>query len=246
MLSCGIATVRGGGLAATIRPSGANVSNFRPRSQNELEQLDDDSLIGYIVAARGAGELDAAKAGLAVLVFRRYPNVERRCRLKIPPRDAEDVAMNAIESAIKAAFAGTSVGEFVNWLNRIVSRRIADYHKPDRPDTQPLPEENPEDEGIWGESGKTGDPTGAVDVQSVVDQAYAELGDSHKLVVDLYVFEDRAGQEAADAVNEALPQLNPPMSDQNVQKVASRFRKQVRRLLEEADDGGDPQGNEER
>ena len=38
--------------------------------------------------------------------------------------------MNAVTAAIKSAFDGVAIGQFVNWLNTIVDRRgIADYHR---------------------------------------------------------------------------------------------------------------------
>ncbi len=103
--------------------------NFRPKTENELDRLSDDQLIVEIVAARDAGDHDAARAALGVLAFRRYDDVVRRVLIKVPHADAEDVASEVFISAMKSAFDGTSVGEFVNWLQTITKRRIADYHR---------------------------------------------------------------------------------------------------------------------
>ena len=53
--------------------------------------------------------------------------------------------MTVMLAAIKSAFDGTSIGEFVVWLNRIVARRgIADFHRDreDDPKVGPLPTEH--------------------------------------------------------------------------------------------------------
>jgi len=80
------------------------------------------------------------------------------------------------------------------------------------------------------------DPSEEVDVQSVVDQALEKFTEPHHLaVIDRYVFEDLSAQDTADEVNAAFPDLNPAMSVDNVHQIASRFRKELRRLLTEAD-----------
>ena len=77
------------------------------------------------------------------LAYRRYDDVRRRILIKVPYEDADDVASEVFISALKSAFDGNSVGEFVNWLQTITKRRVAEYHRarPDEPDL-PLAEEN--------------------------------------------------------------------------------------------------------
>ena len=67
------------------------------------------------------------KPAIAVLVYGYWDNLVNRARLKLPDADAEDVAAEAIASAIASAFDGKSVGEFRSWLHTILSRRIADW-----------------------------------------------------------------------------------------------------------------------
>jgi len=52
--------------------------------------------------------------------------------------------------------------------------------------------------------------------------------------VELYVLDGWAAEEAAAKVNEEFSDLNPPMSVDNVHKIASRFRKELRKALEES------------
>lgn len=209
--------------------------SFRPLNDAELDRLDSDALIAHIRAAQDDGRPQEGERALAILVFRHYEDVRRRVSIKVPSADVEDVAMEAVTSATRSAFDGTAIGQFVLWLNRIVRRRIADYHRraQSRPDETALPDEHAEAEEIWGEAATSPDDTGAVDVQSVIDQVLDGLSPVHRRVVDRFAFEDLPARETADRVNEELgDELDPPMSVDNVNQIVSRFRKAVRAKLE--------------
>ncbi len=212
--------------------------SFRPRREHELDPLSDDELITYIVGARDSGHRDEGRAALGVLAFRRLGDVERRVRIKIPKADVQDVAMEVMTSAIRTAFDGQSVGQFVSLLHTITDRRIADYHRRPRLDTQPLPEENQESDDIWGEGAVDDDFTSEVDLRSVINQAMDELSDAHRMVVDLYVFRKETAKETAEEVNMALgDDLDPEMTESNVHQIAKRFRVRLKELLEDARGG---------
>ena len=139
-------------------------------------------------------------------------------------------------AAIKSAFDGTSIGEFRVWLNRIIDRRgIADFHRDreDDPPVGPLPTEHQGEEEIWGEEPAEADETGRVVVQSVIDECLEGLSEAHRDVIELNVFEDLDAQTTADRVNEKHPDLDPPMSQANVHKIVSRFRKCLTEKLED-------------
>ena len=219
----------------------SEVSDFRPLNHNELDRLSSDELIAYLRAADAARDQASAERALGVLVFRHMEDVKRRCSIKVPRPDVEDVAMEAITSAIRSAFDERSYGQFRSWLNTIVDRRIADYHrrKESRPTETAYPEEHSDAEEIWGESGAVEDETGRVDVQSVIDSALASLNEVHRRVIELFIFEDLSAQETADAVNEELDghqDLGTPMTVDNVSQIARRYRETVRKMLEEAQD----------
>ena len=205
-------------------------------SEDELQRLTDDELIAYIRKAADAGRRDCAATATAILCWRRFDDVVRRVSMRVPAPDVEDVAMTAILDAIRSAFKGVSKGEFVKWLNTIVSRRIADYHraKEGKPPLTPLPTENLDDDEVWGEEPSEPDHTGEVHVQSVIDACLAKLSPPHRAVVERNVFEDLSAQDTAAQVNEAFPDLDPPMSDQNVHQIVRRFRQAVRELLEDS------------
>lgn len=213
------------------------MAKFRPRNEHELDQLDDEALLAYYAAARELGHPSAGRA-LGVLVFRYFPDVHRRCRAKVPPADAEDVAQEAVVSAIRSRLDGKSVGEFRTWLNRIVGRRIADYTRKPRPDTTALAEEHADDEQIWGASGFHHPETGKIEIDELVDKALEDLSEAHREVIEIFVFEDQAAADAAARVNDKHPELNPPMSIDNVSQIAKRFRERLRELLEESDNPG--------
>ena len=181
----------------------------------------------------GAGTLRST--ALAILCFRHFDDVTRRIWLKVPRADVEDVAMLVIDVAIKSAFDGGSLGEFMAWLNRIVSRRIADYHRRRRasPRRRLLPTEQQGEEDVWGDEPATADESGAVIVQSVIDECLDQLSDSHRDVIELNVFQALDAAETARLVNEHFPDLDPPMSESNVHQIVSRFRRCVRSGLDD-------------
>ena len=210
-------------------------------NEHDLARLSDDELIARAVKARERGQHELVRQILGVLVFKRYDNVKRRVSIKVPPKDVEDVAMEAVASAIRAAFEGSSVGEFVNFLNTIVARRIADYHRRPEVETTRLAEEAEGETEAWANVLGKGDPNDwvadTIDAAAAIRQALNELKPPHRRVVELFVFTELNADETADAVNmEYEAELETPMSETNVHQIASRFRKRVRELLEEADD----------
>ncbi len=71
-----------------------------------------------------------------------------------------------------------------------------------------------------------------------MDEVLAKLSDPHRRVVDLFVFERLSAQETVDQVNDEYPDLDPPMSVDNVSQIAKRFRDDLRDLLSESDNPG--------
>jgi RNA polymerase sigma factor (sigma-70 family) len=205
--------------------------SFRRKGEHELEQLGEDDLVAYLVAARRAGDVDASGLAVAMLVWGFFGNVRHRVALKVPVERIEEVTESVLLSALSSDFEGSSVGEFRNWIGRIVQRRIADYHRDPKTDVRlvALPSEHLGDDEVWGDEPSVNFEGEAIDAQRAVDQAYAERSEQHQLVIDLYIFADLA---AADAAKQA------GVSETNVHKIAQRFRDDVDRLLK--DDGNTP------
>jgi RNA polymerase sigma factor (sigma-70 family) len=193
---------------------------FRPLDEAALQRLDDDALIAYMREARENGH-ESAALGLAMLVYGHWRNVERRVRMKVPAAHVEDLTGDVVADAIASAFDGTSIGEFMSWLNTVTQRAIADFHRrgPGRmkPADGPVPEPAAPSEA------------GAVEVRDAIERVMATLRPDHRRVVDLVVFEDRPAAEAAAAVE--------GMTEANVHQVVSRFRRSLRAELEAGDTG---------
>ncbi|MGI9021367.1 MAG: RNA polymerase sigma factor [Solirubrobacterales bacterium] len=213
------------------------MAKFRPRNDDELSRLSDEKLLASIALAYKAGHPEHAQRALAILTFRYYDSViVPRVAIKVPRADVEDVAKEVVVSAIRSSLDGRSIGEFRTWLKRIISRRIADYHRKPGVETTELPDEHLDDERIWGEVPSEEAETGAVEVQELIDVALDELSERHRRVVRLFVFEDLDGKGTAETVNGEFPDEDPPMSVDNVAQIVRRFRERVRELLNEADE----------
>jgi RNA polymerase sigma factor (sigma-70 family) len=206
--------------------------SFREKKDYELDKLPDEELIAYVIAARRAGNGSAAKLGLGIFAYRRYDDLVWRAKNKLPEgADAEDLAAKVIEGVFKAAFRGEHFGEAVSLVNRIFNRRIADfYRKFER--TDQLPEDSEDDDHWRPDAATVGDRTAEYEVQELARARYEALSPHHRLVVDLFVIEGYDATETAEKVNNAFPDLNKPMSDQNVHQIASRFRRDLRSDLE--------------
>ena len=204
--------------------------NFRELPDHHLQTLSDEQLIAYTRAAREAGRHDAMKPAIAVLAYGYWDILVNRARLKLPESDAEQVAGEALESAIVSAFAGTSVGEFRSWLHTILSRRIADYwQKRERTiPTQKLASEHQGSDEVWGEEPSVGFEGDALHAQECVRQALGELPEAHLEVVQLYVLGPHSATETATIAGDE-------MTEANVHQISSRFQKRVRELLDEGD-----------
>ena len=170
------------------------------------------------------------KPAIAMLAYGYWDILVNRARLKLPESDAEQVAGEALESAIVSAFAGTSVGEFRSWLHTILSRRIADYwQKRERTiPTQKLASEHQGSDEVWGEEPSVGFEGEALHAQECVRQALGELPEAHLEVVQLYVLGPHSATETATIAGDE-------MTEANVHQISSRFQKRVRELLDEGD-----------
>ena len=199
---------------------------FEPKPDRELDHLDDEALIAYARAARDAGDYAAGARAIAVLVYGHWSNVERRVRMKVPREHVEDVTADIVASAIPSAFDGTSVGEFRAWLTTITKRRIADHHRraEKTPPTVPLVSD-PDDAGARDPAAASEE--GLAETQDAVERVLAGLSDAHRRVVELVVFEGCTASQAAQAV--------PGMREDNVHQIVSRFRRALRRALQDGD-----------
>lgn len=206
---------------------------LQPETALRLADLDDDELVRRIIDARETGKLQIANEALGILIYRRSDDVLARVRLKVPEGDAKDVAQEAMFSGLKASFDGRSMGQFVNLLHTITDRRIADHHRKQEksPGLEPLPDENRDDDDVWGRTPSVSDQTGEVAVQMVYDEQRSRLSEPHGLVVDLCVDGNPASRTAAIVNVKFENQLKTPMTEDNVNQIISRFRRELRTQL---------------
>jgi RNA polymerase sigma factor (sigma-70 family) len=207
---------------------------FRELPAHRLGALADEQLVQYLRDARAAGRHDAMRPAVAVLVHGYWAILVNRARLKLRTQaDAEDVAAEAVASAIASAFDGRSVGEFRSWLHTILSRRIADWWegREQRLEKTALPSEHLGDEEVWGREPSVGFEGDALFARDSVRHALEELPAGHREVVRLYVLGPHGAAEAASLAGAG-------MTEANVHQIASRFQKRVRELLEAGQDSG--------
>jgi RNA polymerase sigma factor (sigma-70 family) len=203
------------------------LAGFEELPEHHLGSLSDDLLVDYVRRARDAGRHDAMKPAIAVLVFGYWESLVGRARLKLPAADAEDVAGEAVASALAAAFDGKSIGEFRSWLHTILSRRIADYleARKRKPQTTRLPSEHRNEEDVWGSEPKVEFEGDALFARDCLERAYGEIEDPrHRRVVDLYVLGPHPAAETAELVGGG-------MTEANVHQISSRFQKRFKELL---------------
>lgn len=213
------------------------MAEFEELPERQLGDLSDEQLVDYLRRAREAGRHDAMKPAVAVLVYGYWDNLVNRARLKLrSDADAEEVAAEAIASAIVSAFDGKSIGEFRSWLHTILSRRIADWWeaKEQKLDKTLLPSEHQGDEEVWGREPSVDFEGEALFARQCVRQALEEIEAAHhRRVIELYVFGPHSAAETAEFVGDG-------MTEANVHQISSRFQRRVRELLE----GGDTAGSE--
>jgi RNA polymerase sigma factor (sigma-70 family) len=202
---------------------------FHPLPDPELHQLSDEGLIAYIRAARDAGELADARRGLAFVVYGYERDVKRRLSLKVPSHAVDDLAHDALVRAIAAAFDGTSVGEFRNWLHTIVDRTAVDFFRraERRPKETILPSEHAGEDDVWGAEPSLESEAGAVELRIIVEEVLDTFNEKHRHVIELHVFQGFPAAEVCDRIK--------GMSEDNVAQIASRFRAKLRARLEPGD-----------
>jgi RNA polymerase sigma factor (sigma-70 family) len=205
--------------------------NFKPLPDHELHRLGDDQLIAYVRDGRAVGELAAGRRALMFLVYGYERDVKRRLSLRVPAHAIDDVAHDALVRAIAAAFDGTSVGEFRNWLHTIVDRAAVDFYRraERRPKESILPSEHTGEQEFCGGEPSIDSEAGAVELRMVVEEVLATFNEKHTRVIELHVFGGLTAGEVSARIK--------GMSEDNVAQIASRFRAKLRARL---DPGGGP------
>jgi RNA polymerase sigma factor (sigma-70 family) len=200
---------------------------FRARADHELASFSDEELVRYVRQARAAGDQEAARRGIAVLVYGFLPLVRSRVAVKVPSALVDDVAHDVMLRCLGSAFDRDSLGEFRSWLDTILQRTVADFYRAQERtlDLGPLPDE---DSAAGGVGLGVEDDSAAVMLRWIVERVMGRLSAEHQIVIRLHVFAGLSAPEVCDRV--------PGMAAGNVNQIASRFRQRVRSDLESGRD----------
>ena len=210
------------------------MGSFRRLNDGELGRLSDEALVDYIVAAREAGEREAEKHAVGHLAFGFERTIFGWVRMGMRSASREDIAdvvMEVQHSAIRSSFEGKVIGEFGAFLKRITQRRVADFFR-QRGRTlsaDPLPEENQGDERVWGGDPHDEDFTASAELRDVIDRVLSTRSEQQREVIRLY------GPNVAGFLDLPADQVAARiegMSTDNVHKIWSRFRQDLRGELD--------------
>lgn len=222
------------------------VSPFRELPEHELARLSDEEQVEYMLAARTAGRLGAAVNAARILAFRHQDRISAFIRSKIGDMGdlvCDEVIERSLTSAIDSAHTieGSTIKEFRAFIFQIARRRLADFFRERERRVKEVPMERRVGDETAEWDFAEGDTIAAIDDASVFQQAYDALSERHRFVIVCLRFRDLSQAEVAAEVNRQFDDdSDDPMTEQNVAKINSRFTKEIRRLLEEADDPADP------
>jgi RNA polymerase sigma factor (sigma-70 family) len=211
------------------------LSPFHRLSVNDLDALSDEKLIAYYREAIAAGQGDAGREAMAVLAMG-YAS-----RIRFWARDvqeyADDIVQEVLEDMLKLVFEGRTPGQLGSLIRTITRRRAVDHirRKQARPRETALPEEHEESEDIWGAAGEVPDHADEVVEHALVRQAFDELSDEHRRVVERggdvdLGFDGLPAKEVTQAINQESGSGADSMTNANVHQILSRFRRRLREI----------------
>lgn len=222
------------------------MSDRRRLTSGELEGLGDDQLVAYIARMRECGHNEAAREAAAILAFGLEGLIKFKVGAKVPRVAIEDVTMEVLESVTRSNFDGKTLVGFRAFLNTIIQRRIADFHRSEerRPNQDPLRSEHSGDEEIWGPEPTVEDATEMVALLDAVERILAGRNPLHRLIIELYGPDPiGAGLSAAGVVERVGAERDGEVvSADNVQQIWRRFKVELEGDLDWGEDGGNPDG----
>jgi RNA polymerase sigma factor (sigma-70 family) len=209
---------------------------FERLTASELDRLDDAELVEYVRAAREAGDREAERDAIGVLVFGFWPQIEAWVRISTPEGDVEDVVGETVASLMRASFEGKVVGQFGAFARTIAKRRVADYlrERERRIDADPLASDLKGDDERWGEEPSSEADAAEIEVRQVIERVLAGRSDLHREVIRLYGpnvadFLDLSGDETAARINGRFD--GAAMTVANVHQIWKRFKNDLEREL---------------
>ena len=211
-------------------------AGFERLSAYELDRLDDGALVDYVHAAREAGEREAERDAIGLLVYAFWPRITSWVRMDTPAQDVEDVVAETVASLMRASFDGKVIGQFGAFARTVAKRRVADYwrERKRRIDADPLGGDLQGDDERWGEEPSSEDGTDEAELRAVIERVLADRSEVHREVIRLYGpnvagFLDLPGGETAARINERHG--GESMTVANVHQIWKRFKNDLEREL---------------
>ncbi len=163
-------------------------------------------------------------------VYGRLPMIETMVALKTPPHVRDELVATILSDVCISAsrsFEGEHVGQFVNYIRTVTSRRIADHtdREKKRLSTDPLGPFEGEDD-LWGPepNGTTGLPEDELLAKEAIESVTSTRSVEHQRIIVLR----RAGLPSKE-----IAERLPGVSVANIDQVFSRFGKDLRKMLDQ-------------
>lgn len=208
---------------------------FRRRSEAELYEMDELALVEYVQNAKAAHQDDQARLAVHMLLFKHERRMRHRVAIRMPQHlahhadiAAEWVLERVSRSALKLAFAGQSVGEWVNWWGTAIDRQCISFWRTAQ--GQSLEREQSLASEHVGEDDAAPDTLGEpLDVERLLAQAcYSDIVQAvlaaihnpmHVEVLRLAFWDDLESAEVARRCETTAS---------NVDQIKSRFKKELK------------------
>jgi RNA polymerase sigma factor (sigma-70 family) len=209
---------------------------FRSKNESELQNLDDDDLVAYMVKARDTGHDADVRLAAWILVGGRYKQILALVRQKVRDyHDAEDITQTVIEQAVKARFDGVHTGEFFSLVVTIRKRRVADYLE--KKAREPALETSGEDgSDSYATLSSSDDFEAEIDLALLCQDLLDEYSERDRMVIQLRIAGDPA-KEVAEAVIASGVDGCEGLTSVNCDTIYSRFRKKLALAIEAAGRG---------
>lgn len=226
---------RGRSAAAKVR---RRMVAYRPIDEAGLARLDDPGLIDQALAARAAGDEAQAELALKIFAFGLEAPLLAFVRNRMGSHgDAvvEEVTGRALEDSIRSItrLRGTTAEEGRAFVFKIARLRIADFLRKGRFQSNSI-----DDEGSGGPMDRHAgmaveDIADAIDTKLLYEQALQGLRPDHREAVELFLISGYSARETAEKVGSRFNRSgNDSMSEQNVNQIVSRFRRDFRARLD--------------
>lgn len=221
--------------ALAINRPPLTVISFRPLPDDELYELGDDDLLGYIVAARKARAGDHAETATHMLLYKHETRIRKRIAWKLPEhlrRHADTVAEWVIErvtkSALRLKLEGETVGHWVSWWQTAVDRQFISFFRSKQ--GQALEAERSLPSEHHGDDDAPPDRLGIdFDDEQVVERAlHGQIvasalakvpNQTHGEIIRAAFWDDRTSKDIAAQYGE---------TPNNIDQIKSRFRRDLR------------------